>query len=27
LTINKKISLIFLAAYILYLINLYYRNF
>ena len=27
LTINKKISLIYLAAYILYLINLYYRNF
>lgn len=27
LTINKKISIIFFAAYILYLINLYYRNF
>jgi len=27
LTINKKISIIFLASYILYLITLYYRNF
>ena len=27
ITINKKISIIFLASYILYLITLYYRNF